>query len=320
MSINLAGIQVNVPLTNIVLMRTNADDTYIADKSFKSVPVPTRTGTYYEYGNNHLQLEDSTLGIRGIANKVSSTIANTGVYSVRDYALKEFLADQELSETLPAFRNILKETTAYGVANRLRIQKEIAASTTLFNSANFPGFNVALGTSQRFDNKTSDVLGLIGAACQSVKNNCGLRANTIIMGVEVWNALRTHPDLLAKTASTNLRNVTQSTLMDFLNYDNLNISNIFVGDGTYKTSKENQTDTFGQIWGKNFLVAYIDPSASTIRNLSLCKNFNLGGNSINISTFKETPEEKGLWYRAETSYDMRIIKPACGYLYTTAVN
>jgi len=319
---NFANINVNVPITQIQLKRVLDHETFIVDKIFKPVPTVSDTGTYTKWDNSHLRIEDSKLGPHGIANIVKSNVSITGNFNVEDYALKEFLSDKELTMAYPTIRPQLINNAASGVVDRLWIQKEKKAADMLFNTSTFAGSTEALGSGTQFDDPSNtSIFEQIGDAAQTVKNKSGKRANTIIMGSAIWAKLRNRQEFLARLKTTADAKFTTQAFQNLLNYDNLAINQVLVGDEQYNAAKEGQVDNFVDLWGNYFLVCYIEPGQNSTANVSLAKNFTRGGQeTVQMRVFKKDPEETGNWYRANTAYDLRVIMSAAGYLFSNVIS
>ena len=306
---NFANINVNVPITQIQLKRVLDHESFIVDKIFKPVPTVSDTGTYTKWDNSHLRIEDSKLGPHGIANIVKSNVSITGNFNVEDYALKEALQE-------------IINNAASGVVDRLWIQKEKKAADMLFNTTTFAGSTEALGSGTQFDDPANlSIFEQIGDAAQTVKNKSGKRANTIIMGSAIWAKLRNRAEFLQRLKTTADAKFTTQAFQNLLNYDNLAINQVLVGDEQYNAAKEGQADNFVDLWGNYFLVCYIEPGQNSTANVSLAKNFTRGGQeTVQMRVFKKDPEETGNWYRANTTYDLRVIMSQAGYLFSNVIS
>lgn len=292
-----------------------------------------RTGTVYTFGDNHMRMMDTNVGPRGIANVSNESVNQDVTYAIKDKGIKSFLSNNELESTPMAFRSQLKESVVENNTDTVLLKKEKEAADYLFNTGTFSGYTSALGTNDRFSNKASDAFGIIQTAVNNIQKNGGApkRDIKLIVGQEVYSALCVHPDLLARTPMTGVRSLNVPMLVEI--FRDLGVNDILIGSQSYNNTDEGQTSSYGYIWGKYLLAAYIPPGANTNLSLTLAKQMVLSNSlnreagkpinasgSLQVTTFKETDEENGLWYRVGTSYDFKVVCPSVGYLYSTAVS
>ena len=314
---DLVGLKANIPLTNLSIMRRANIDGHIADKIFKRLPVEISSGSFPVFdGPAYTRLEDDSLDSRGRATEMKVNANYSGSYNVKDYGKKEFLSDRALRETPPGLRDVLKRSKVYGLTDFLLVKKEVRAASIIFNISTFTP--TVLAAEDRFDNDSSKPFTILGDAIERLRRKCGQKKNIkLILGDFGANKLFNHPDVLARADRLNEVVVNAEVFKRLLSFNNIGIDEVLVGSESYTASAEGLTETFTDVWGNFCMLAYIDPAPATILNKTLSKSFEEDGRSMKVQTFKESPEDEGLYYKVSTSYDLNIVSVDCGELLQT---
>lgn len=343
MSLNIAGLKVDIPLSNLAFMKSVDENQFMVDKVFKTVMSEVRSGKVYEFGNEHLRIYDSNQTTSGIANSINQSISQGYAFNIPDpgYGLKTFLPDANLKFAPEANRKLIETAAASSVITSLRLQKEKEGFAELFNTTNMSSRYESLGAADKFSNPASDPLKKITDATRYVKQNTlGKRANKLILTGTAMEALKNHPSVIARTRSDAGRIVTAAILKDILNdgngsngYDSLGIDEIIVVDTYYLSSNPGSTDVSTAVASNAVMVAHIPDNlvgnTGTLCFQAVLKDFenqqmnrlveSRGSAPVKIFKFKSTPEEQGYWYKAEMSYDLVFGNKDYGYLLTDVI-
>lgn len=315
-----ANTHTDYPISQMMLRRMVNSDDLISDKILPTIFVNRPSDKYYKFNNAHLRLEDTTLDSRGGTNEIDFDFT-TQTFSVKDYGLKHFINGKLLRNSDEVMKKNLRISTARTLTDLLLIDKEKRASDLLFNTTTFSGKTTALSGSNRWDDITSRPFDNISDACKTILLNSGKMPNTIIMGYEVWSKLRNHPSFLERLPDTSIKSVTPASFKAYLDDGNMNITNVLIGNQTYNTSKEGGTDSFGFIWGKYVLLAYVNYESITVMDQTLGKTFvENNRNSLEVKYYRDSEDQDGETCRVTTSYDLAVIDANCGYLYSTVVS
>jgi hypothetical protein len=115
------------------------------------------------------------------------------------------------------------------------------------------------GTSQFSDYTNSDPIGVIKTGMASTLI---FRPNTMVMGIDVWLRLSSHPKIVNAVKG----NVTNSGIVSREEFANLfrgeGINEVLIGEGWYNTAKQNQPVAMARAWGKHIALIHKNPMAS----------------------------------------------------------
>jgi len=315
-----ANTHADAAISQMMIRRMANSQDFISDKILPTVLVNRASDKYYKFNNSHLRIESTALDSRGGANEVDFDFQSAS-YSIDDYGLKHFIHGKLLRNADPVIKRNLKIAAARTVTDLLLLDKEKRAANLLFNSNTFSGRTAALNSPEKWDVEDSKPFDKIAVACDTVLKNCGKLPNTIIMGYEVWSKLRNHPEFIKRLPDTSVKKVTPSSFKEFLNDENMKIENVLIGNQTYNDAPEGQDDEFSFIWGKYFLIAYVNYDALTVMDQTLGKTFMENSlNGLQVKYFRESEDEDGEWCKGTISYDLVLVDPNCGFLYSGVVS
>lgn len=303
-----------------ILLKRPVRESLIKDMVFPTVPVPKKTGKFYIFDGSNSRIESDIVTSRGGANEVTHNYT-TGTYSIVNHGLKEWI-DQDLLDDMD---DVLlfneRAATAENLKDKVELAAEKALADKLFNVTTFSGKTSALSGTSRWDDASSNPFTQVNLASETIKKNCGLRPNTLIIGSEVANALAIHPEVLKRLSDNKERILDLTLLGKLFSAFNTGINKVLIGDATHNTSKQGQTDAFDNLWGKYALFAYIDPNSATLRNQTLGKNFIMQNGKAELKYFQDADQtKKGEWCYYGIDYDFEVVSAACGYLFSTVVS
>lgn len=290
---------------------------FICDQALPVVKVAKESDKYYKYYPKdvlykpiHSQRADGAEAVE------TSWDLTTGTYQCEEYALRDIVTDRaRKNQDQPL--NLDMDTTKI-LIQQLMVEKEYRVAEALFNTTTFTSYHSALSTAYRWDNYTSsdsDPLAYIDTAKESVGKYALRRANTVIMGEEVFDHVKHHPIILDRikygSDSAKPALVTPNLLAQAFGVDQ-----VLVGTAWYNSATEGQTVTPARIWGKYVMVAYIESSPS-IKSPTL--GFQPHSQNMTVSKWREDKRKGDI---IEVSYvsDEVIVNAGSAYLYSTVVS
>lgn len=211
---NQSAVHVDAVLTNISIAYMNDSKDYIATQLFPIVPVDKQSDKYFIFDKASFFRDQARK--RGDAQESAGSgySLSSDTYFCEVWALHKDVGDQVRANTdspLSADRNA---TTFVTEALMLRREKEVV--DTAFVSTAW-ATSVSTPTSAYWDNYTnSDPLLDIDDAKLVVRKTTGKDANTFVAGVEVFNALKNHPDVRDMVKYTSSRVVTEELLASLI--------------------------------------------------------------------------------------------------------
>lgn len=256
--IGLHDLHVDSWLTQMTVGYKNP--VYIADDVFPIIPVQRQSNLIPRY--------DQSPWFRNQAhNRAPGTIphrdgfgVSTALYSCLQYAFGYEIPDEYRSNTDAPY-DLDRDGTAF-VTDRLQMAREIKAATDYFKpgvwgSNHTPG--VGPGQFVAWDDyQNSQPLIDITNWQEEVVGKGIPTPNTLVIGSEVWAALKWHPSLTGIMPTDEVRVFTPELMRSALELDR-----ILVGKALYTPSLAGTPEAnvvYQRIWGPHALVVYIAPA------------------------------------------------------------
>jgi hypothetical protein len=257
-------------------------------------------------------IPETIRGPKDTANEVDWS-TSTGTYGCVDHALREFLPDALVGNSDPGVDP--RRRTSEFVTDLLLLSYERRIATLLTTAANYAGaYKTTLaGGDQWSAYSTSDPLSNI----ETARAACFIDPNTCIMGYEVWNKVKHHPQILDRI-SGGATTITPAQVVPRLVAELFEVDNLLIGKAKYNTSNKAQTASYSRIWGKDLVMAYVDRMPS-LNGISAWKSFRwtqfttAGG--YQARTYRdESIGGGGQYIEVETSYDEKVVCSDVAYL------
>lgn len=293
-------------LTNVSVKYANG--AAISDLVFPRVKVKKESDKYYKYTRD-FRIPNTKRAMGSETNKIGWNVT-TDTYFCEEYGLHDDIYDR-MRDNVDNPLDLDIDTTE-NITNALMLDREKRVADIVFSASVVTNTLALTGNDQWDDYAGSDPLGDIQTGLIAVKEACGKSPNRIVMGEQVMNELRNHPDLLERIKYTQKGIVTADLLSSLLP----GTPQIVVGDLMYDSSQEGGTESLGYIWGKNVLIAYIEPSPS-LRSISLGYQFY---SKERMTEKWREPKIKADRVEVTEIGDEKLVSADCGYLLTAAVS
>ncbi|SRR5581483_8436574 len=296
-------------LTDISLGYKN--DSYIADLLLPTLPVKDRSASHFVYGKEKFRTEDSKRGPGARSKEVTHSVTKSGVYYCEDHALKEFVTQEEIDEA-PEGVDPMADATE-NVTEKHFINKEVEAATMLFDDSIITQ-GEALSGSDQWSDPNSDPVKKIRAAKQTIHASILRDPNTLMLGKQVFDILVDHPAIVERVKYSQLGVLTKELLARFFD-----VPNVIIGEAQYNNSVEGQTDSMSYIWGKNALLAYVNPKLGK-KDVTLGMTYQWKSRITETLEGVDERDRRGKFVRVgDHYYDQEIMAAGAGYRFETVV-
>jgi len=230
---------------------------YIAMQVFPRVTVEKQSDYYYIFDRGAwFRVADSAQRAPGTRAKRIDYTLSTGSYLCKEYSLAEGVPDEQRANADNPL-NPEQDAVAHVTDSLYRLHEKRVADLVLTNgSTNWA--NSASPTTQ-WNNSTSDPVGDVETARFTVAGAIGMFPNTLVMGANVWKALKQHPDLLDRIKYTERGVLTTEIAAGIFEVDR-----ILVGKSSYDSANEGETASMSFLWGKVAALIYV-PSNPGLR-------------------------------------------------------
>jgi len=317
MSLSPSSVHVDRALTNLAVMYKNRE--LIADTVLPVVSVKNRSDKIFAFPVTTMQeLADSSLnGNRGMPKEISYSITSSDNYSVTDYALMDFVSNDEIANADAPLQP--KQIATEIVTNFLMLGREKRVADVVFGSGNYGSNTAALAGADRWDVSTSDPVQKIEDAIEA----CFVRPTHLVLGAQTYIKLRNHPKMLQyilSRASTTAGDV-PLRVNEQLIAEAFGLEGCVVGRAKYASNAEGATAASSYLWGKSAALIRVEPNPSPRATQCFGYTFRFG-----TMETREIPDllrgvRGGSFIKVSHSDDEVVIGGAnAGYLYTTCVS
>lgn len=300
------NIRIDKALTNISVKYTN--NNFIAEKVLPMIRVNASSGKYYQYDKSHLRSTEDLKAPGSGTHQAESGMAAKGEYNTTNHALKDIVPDEIQDQADNPLNPRVDSTEA--ITERLQVGKEKRLADYMANTANLTNNTTLSGTDQWSDYANSSPIDDIKTARQNVQKSVLRKANTLVLGQEVYDALIDHPDVIDRVKYSQFGVAAEDILARLFN-----VQNVIVASAGYNNSDEGGTDSLEYIWGKHAWLLYVNPAPS-IKSVSFGYYFK---DKNRIADRWYDNDREGTWVRVSESYDKGIVTADAGYLIKNAV-
>ena len=253
-----AQLHTDQVLTNISIGYQQDPNDFIADQVSPRVPVIKQSDKYYIYDIGDAYRSESARRAPGTESKGTGWRTSTDTYFCDNFSLHQDVTDQDRQNTDTPL-DLERDATMH-VTQDLLIRKEIEWAAVHFVSSTWTGSSTAgdITPGNLWDVVASTPIEDIRVQSTSVKKKTGYRPNTLVLGIDVFDALVDHADIIDRlkyTQAATDANVKQIMASLF------NVDRILVSEAVQNTAEEVATDSMSFIVGTNdALLMYVAPN------------------------------------------------------------
>ena len=301
----LEDLRINAYLSEVA--RGYGNNSFIAENLFPIIDSEKEKIDIFQFNKEAFQLYDTERAIRANSNVISPKgfSKHTATLAEHDLAYPIDYREEDKAEKV---KLQLHATNVVTEGLKLKLEKQCADLAQ--DPKNYATENkIALSGTSQFTNDASDPLKVVNAGKDAVCGKIGKDPNTLVMGQEVWQALKQNTSLKNLIASSSNKIITLDLLKEFFE-----IENIVVGRSIYADANNN----FARVWGNNIILAYVpkltsrteyDPSFGyTVRKKD----------ALQIDEYQKEGN-KVKYIRATDIYTPFLVGAEAGYLISNAV-
>ena len=257
---SIEQVHIDKPLTNISIAYIQDSTEYVADEMFPSVPVSKRSDKYFVYDKNDWLRDEAERRADATETTGSGYNLSDDEYFCEVWGFHKDTGAQTVAnedDVLDAFTDATEFVTSKLLLRRERLFMENFVTSTVWDTDRTGG---AQGTNPDFvhwdDPVNSEPIDYIAQQKRAIKGVTGKMPNTLLIGGEVWDYLRRHPDIIELVKYTQ----TAITLNPSLVAQALDIDKLVIAEAIYATNEEGAaTETYSEIVGDEGLLAYVNP-------------------------------------------------------------
>lgn len=299
------NVHIDQVLTNISIQYRNA--AYVGTQIMPVVPVKKKSDIYYIYDSKADRFRvPFTLRAPKTESRTVDWKVTTDGYVCDEHALNDLIDDIERGNADKPVNlevdtvEFLTDIVTLGL--EMRIKDMLEASLT----ANAP----TNGVWSDYATETIDPIADIEIGKAAIHAVIFREPNVLLLGKAVYDKLKHHPKIL-ELIKYSQKGVLTTDLMASL----FGIEKVIVGEAGYNAAKEGKTPVLSYLWGKNAILAYVEPKPG-IKKFSLGYTFQ----SQKFQTRRARIETKHSdWFEVGDIETEKLVCVACGYRIEPAI-
>ena len=289
-------------LTNISIQYRNA--AFVGTQLMPIVSVKKKSDVYYIYDSKGTRFRiPQTLRAPKTESKTVDWKVSTDNYNCNEYALNDLIDDIERDNADKPLN--LEVDTVEFLTDIIQLGLEMRIKTVV--EAALSGHTPETKWSTP---ATSDPITDIENGKKAIHAVIFKRPNVLLLGQSVYDVLKHHPDILERIKYVQKGVITAELLASVFE-----VEKVIIGAAGYNTAKEGKTASYSYLWGKNAILAYVEPRPG-IKKFSLGYTFQ----SKKFQTRRARIETKHSdWIEVGDIETEKLVCAACGYRISPAI-
>ena len=253
-------VHIDRALTNISVAFIQSADAFVAERVFPVVPVQKQSDRYFVYEKEDWFRDEAQK--RAPATESAGggyDIDNTPSYFCEKYAFHKDVTEEDRVNADDPLRP--NEDASRFVTQKMLLKREVVWANKFFSPDTWN--NEAEGTSSspgsdevlQWDQEGSTPIQDVDAAKMSIASKTGFRPNVLVLGADVYSALRNHDDILGRIVFTQRGIVTPDILAQLFD-----VERVVIGWAVKNSAAKGATEDTDFLLGKHALLAYSAPS------------------------------------------------------------
>jgi len=300
------NVHIDKILTNISIKYSN--EAFIGLQLMPVVPVKKKSDIYYIYNSkaDRFRIPVTLRAPKTDSRTVDWKVTHDG-YICNEYALNSLIDDEERDNADKPL-NLEVDTTEF-ITDILQLGLEMRIKDIL--EANLTKHGPTSGVwSDYTDGAATDPITDIEIGKAAIHSIIFREPNVLLLGKAVYDKLKHHPKIL-ELIKYSQKGVLTTDLMASL----FGIEKVIVGKAGYNTAKEGKPESLSYLWGKNAILAYVEPKPG-LKKFSLGYTFQ----SQKFQTRRARIETKHSdWFEVGNKETEKIVCAACGYRIEPAI-
>jgi len=315
-------VHVNTALSDVSVAYKQSADTLIAPQVFPAVPVEKQSDKIFTLDKNDWMRDEAEKRAPG----TESSGAGFDINSSTTYFCEVRAFHKDLPQQVVANSDLtdLPSQMAEWVTWKLLLNRERDFISTYFATSVWDTDYTGHATTNTGTNviyfstgSTSDPMEAVDRGREQIQSNTGFLPNVLVMGSEVFNVLRRHPDVKETIKYTQL-GVGSAELLGTL----FQVDKVLIGSSAYASNKEGGTAAYAYNFGKSMLLVYAAPSPGLLiptgGYIFEWNGFNGLGYDVAISDIP-MPHLKSTRIEGEMAYDAKVMQTDMGVFYSGIV-
>ena len=253
------SVHVNAPLTQISLAFVQDEAGFVADRVFPVIPVEKQSDLYFTYDRGYFFRDEMAERAPGTESAGTGYEVGTDSYLTKLYSVHHDIPDQvRANEDSPL--NSDRDTTILVTQKALIKKEKVFAAANLTTSVWTTDIaGVAAGPTGpqvlQWNDSSSIPIENVAKYQSTVAQLTGFRPGSLLMGRQVWDALKNHPEIVDRIKYGQTPGspaiVSRQAVAALMELDE-----ILVMESVENTAAQGATNAFSFIGGKKALLFY----------------------------------------------------------------
>lgn len=334
-----SDLHINAPLSSVSVRYAQQADRYIATKIFPSVPVEHRSDIFWKYSKSDWLRTEAAKRAPATESAGTGFRVTSDQYYCDVYALHKDIDDQTRANADSNFK--LDSDATKLITGQLLLKRDIDWAAEYFASGKWAyeytgnaagtgstaaGLSPSTPNFMQWDQAASDPLGDTTDWFEAFDELTGFMPNKMVIGVDVWKALKNHPQILDRIKYTQKGVVTEDLVAEFFGVGKLVVARArktTVGEMNDAVAQD-AAATYSRVYGKKSAALFYAPDSPGVNTPSAGYTFTWNGYSvgnkagIRVKQFRLERQEVDR-VEASMTYDMKLVSGDCGVFLNTVV-
>ncbi len=257
-----SDVHVNAPLTNVSIAYLQENTKFISTQLFPLINVPKQSDLYFQYDQGDFMRSEAKDRAPGTESAGAGYDLSTASYSCAVKALHKDVADQ-IRANADAPLNMDSDATKF-LTQQMMIRRDKDWAASFFSGGTWTGSTTVLDINKaasKWNSATGTPIEDIDAEADSIEAKTGFRGNTLVLGVDAYNALKNSADVVDRIRYTQTGVVTEDMLSGLLG-----LKKVVVARGVENTALQGAADSISRIFtGTSAVLMYVPDSPSLMQ-------------------------------------------------------
>ena len=334
-----SDLHINAPLSSVAVRYLQQTDRYLAQKVFPSVPVEHRSDIYWKYSKSDWLRTEAALRAPATESAGTGFRMHSDTYYCDVYAVHQDIDDQTRANADSNFK--LDSDATKLITGQLLLKRDIDWAATYFvtgvwayeytgtaagTGTTTTGLSPATANFMQWDQAASDPLGDTTDWFEAFDELTGFLPNVMLVGVDVWKALKNHPAILDRIKYTQKGVVTEDLVAEFFGVKKFIVARTrqtTVGE-INDAKAQDAAATYSRLYNKKSAALYYSPDEPSTQSPAAGYTFTWNGYAvgnkagIRVKHFRLERQEVDR-VEASMTYDMKLVSTDCGVFLNTVV-
>lgn len=263
-------VHIDKPLTDFTIAAMQSASDFVAAQVIPSLAVSKQTDRYFKFNSGDFHRDAAQRRAAGTESAGTGFNLSDDSYSCEKYALHVDFDYDTLANADDPLN--LEQAAAEQLSLAMLIRREKMFATAAWGTSKWSTSVLGNASTQWSAYTTSDPIVVIDQQKKAVRQKIFVEPNTLILGEDVYLALKEHPDLVGRVQYTSSAILNEASIAQLLG-----VERIFVAKALENVASEGLTDSNSAILSsKAALLCYL-PKTVGLMNKSAIVSFDWTG-------------------------------------------